>query len=44
MDIAYSIIRNTNIASRRVAISNGMKVIDTESTHYRNVDMSTFSL
>lgn len=38
----YSIIRDTNIASQKVAIANGMKVIDTWSKHYRNVDMPHF--
>ncbi len=35
----YSIIRDTNTASKRVAIRNGMSKIDTWVKHYRGVDM-----
>lgn len=35
----YSIIRDTNIASRNVALRNGMDLIDTIVKHYRGVDM-----
>lgn len=34
-----SIIRDTNIASQKVAIRNGMTVTDTWTKHYRGVDM-----
>lgn len=34
-----SIIRDTNVASQRVAIRNGMLPIDTWIKHYRGVDM-----
>lgn len=34
-----SIIRDTNLASRRVALRNGMKPVDTWTKHYRGVDM-----
>lgn len=35
----YSIIRDTNIASRNVALRNGMIPVDTLVKHYRGVDM-----
>lgn len=35
----YSIIRDTNLASQRVAERNGMHVADTFVKHYYNVDM-----
>lgn len=35
----FSIIRDTNTASQRVALRNGMTVIDTWSKHYRGLDM-----
>lgn len=35
----YSIIRDTNIASQRVALRNGMQPIDTFVKHYRGIDM-----
>lgn len=38
-DRIYSIIRDTNIASQRVALRNGMKAVDTIVKHYRGVDM-----
>ncbi len=34
-----SIIRDTNNASRNVAVRNGMTVVDTWTKHYRGVDM-----
>lgn len=34
-----SIIRDTNIASQRVALRNGMTAADTWTKHYRGVDM-----
>lgn len=41
-DTLYSIIRDTNLPSQRVAIRNGMKPIDTVTKHYRGVDMPHF--
>lgn len=38
-DTLYSIIRDTNIASRNVALRNGMSLLDTIVKHYRGVDM-----
>ena len=38
-DALYSIIRDTNIASQRVAVRNGMRPIDTLIKHYRGIDM-----
>ena len=38
-DTLYSIIRDTNIASRNVALRNGMSMLDTIVKHYRGVDM-----
>lgn len=35
----YSIIRDTNIASRNVALRNGMNWVDTIIKHYRGMDM-----
>ena len=35
----YSIIRDTNIASQRVALRNGMQPIDTFVKYYRGIDM-----
>lgn len=35
----YSIIRDNNISSQKVAIRNGMKIIDTVIKHYYNIDM-----
>lgn len=34
-----SIIRDTNIASRNVAVRNGMTIVDSWMKHYRGVDM-----
>lgn len=39
LDTLYSIIRDTNIASQKVAINNGMTEIDTFVKHYRGIDM-----
>lgn len=41
-DSVCSIIRDTNIASQKVAVRNGMSVIDSWTKHYRNVDMPHF--
>ena len=38
-DEVCSIIRDTNTASQNVALRNGMKITDTWTKHYRNVDM-----
>lgn len=38
-DEICSIIRDTNIASQKVAINNGMKIVDIWTKHYRGVDM-----
>ena len=38
-DEVSSIIRDSNIASQRVAIRNGMKAADSDVKHYRGVDM-----
>lgn len=38
-DRLYSIIRDTNTASQRVALRNGMHPIDTIVKHYRGVEM-----
>lgn len=35
----YSIVRDMNLASRNVALRNGMTVVDTIVKHYRGVDM-----
>lgn len=34
-----SIIRDTNIASKKVAVRNGMAAVDTWTKHYKGVDM-----
>lgn len=39
IDTLYSIIRDTNHASRRVAVRNGMRPVGTLMKHYRGVDM-----
>ncbi len=41
MDVqeVYSIIRDTNLASQKVAERNGMRRVDEFIKHYRNVDM-----
>ena len=38
-DELYSIIRDTNVASQKVALRNGMNPIDYIVKHYRGVDM-----
>lgn len=38
-DEIFSIIRDTNIASQKVAIKNGMKVCGKLTKHYYNMDM-----
>lgn len=38
-DEVCSIIRDTNIASQKVAVRNGMIMTDTWTKHYRDVDM-----
>lgn len=38
-DEVFSIIRDTNTASQKVALRNGMTAIDTWVKHYRGVDM-----
>ncbi len=38
-DEVCSIIRDTNIASQKVAVRNGMIMTDTWTKHYRGVDM-----
>lgn len=38
-DEVFSIIRETNTASQKVALRNGMTAIDTWVKHYRGVDM-----
>lgn len=38
-DRVYSIIRDTNTASQKVAVRNGMHVMDKNTKHFRNVDM-----
>ncbi len=39
VDAVYSIIRDTNLPSRRVAERNGMTVVDQGIRHYRGLDM-----
>ncbi|MFD0681467.1 MULTISPECIES: GNAT family N-acetyltransferase [unclassified Paenibacillus] len=38
----YSIIRDTNIASQKVAVRNGMNIIDKDTKNFRNIDMEFF--
>ena len=38
-EVVCSIIRDTNIASQNVAISNGMTMAGTWTKHYKGVDM-----
>lgn len=38
----YSIIRDTNIASQKVAVRNGMNIIDKDCKNFRNIDMEFF--
>ncbi|MEG0795402.1 MAG: GNAT family N-acetyltransferase [Odoribacter sp.] len=39
LNALYSIIRDTNISSQKVAIRNGMNLIDSIIKHYRGVEM-----
>jgi len=39
----YSIIRDTNVAAQKVAVRNGMNIIDKDTKNFRNIDME-FSL
>ncbi|WP_082350866.1 GNAT family N-acetyltransferase [Paenibacillus xylanivorans] len=38
----YSIIRDTNIPSQKVAVRNGMNIIDKDTKNFRNIDMEFF--
>ncbi|MNO19735.1 Acetyltransferase (GNAT) family protein [compost metagenome] len=38
----YSIIRDTNTASQKVAVRNGMSIIDQDTKNFRNVDMECY--
>ncbi len=38
-DFVCSIIRDTNSASRKVALRNGIQAVDRQVKHYRGVDM-----
>ena len=38
-EAVFSIIRDTNLASQRVARRNGMEIVDSAVRHYRGVDM-----
>lgn len=38
----YSIIRDTHTASQKVAVRNGMKIIDKFTKNFRNIDMDFF--
>lgn len=35
----FSIIRDINVSSQKVALRNGMRVIDSGTKHYRGIDM-----
>lgn len=35
----YSIIRDTNVAAQKVAVRNGMNIIDNDTKNFRNIDM-----
>ncbi|MCI9405900.1 MAG: GNAT family N-acetyltransferase [Oscillospiraceae bacterium] len=41
-EAVFSIIRDTNLASQRVARRNGMEIVDSAVRHYRGVDMPHF--
>lgn len=41
-DTVYSTIRDTHIASQRVAVRAGMKIVDKAVKNFRNVDMDFF--
>lgn len=38
----YSIIRDTHVASQRVALRNGMRILDQDRKNFRNVDMTFY--
>lgn len=38
----YSIVRDTNTASQKVAVRNGMKIIDKDTKNFRCIDMDFF--
>ncbi|TYR73578.1 GNAT family N-acetyltransferase [Rossellomorea vietnamensis] len=38
-DRVYSIIRDTNIAAQKVAVRNGMNIIDKDTKSFRKIDM-----
>ena len=38
----YSIVRDTNTASQKVAVRNGMKIIDKDTKNFRYIDMDFF--
>ena len=38
----YSIIRDRNIAAQKVAVRNGMTIIDKDTKNFRNIDMEFF--
>lgn len=44
MDVStvYSTIRDTHTASRKVALRNGMKIVDQDRKMFRNVDMNFY--
>lgn len=41
-DSVYSMIRDTHLASQKVAVRNGMKVVDKCTKNFRHVDMDFF--
>ena len=36
----YSIVRDTNTAAQRVALQNGMRVVDRDTKNFRGVEMT----
>ena len=38
----YSIVRDTNTASQKVAVRNGMQIIDKDTKNFRYIDMDFF--
>ncbi len=42
MERIYSFIRDTNLASQRVALRNGMRHTDTVAKHFRGLEMPHF--
>jgi len=38
----YSIIRDTHVASQKVALRNGMRLLDRDTKNFRNVDMNFY--